>query len=509
MRTREKGLVLPVVIAIAVIFTIIGLAILTLAEQETILGRIEQDKARAFYLAEAGLAKMQEQLQMPVSGDINRCFAESMESGRYNVVLDTNHSPCYVISTGVSANIQKKIRVQANFLAAPFEDAVYAMNKAGGSWAFSLRGQGGPVASSGRERGGRDVVSGNIFVDGDAFFYEQSQVNAAPTPNIWNLHGDVGATGNISVLGSATIAGTTSPNSREPDLIDLSSMDYANNNTYNVGQVFQSAGVTSGHLPNGNALRDIFMKNPSDRSDECASTAGDDYFFEPSGGFVLGNEKNGATPIHVGSDRIYYVDGDVWVHSQQTFGYLMDGKITIVATGNIHICDNIQYADSASMLGLIALGKYDSSGNLVSGGDIYFGDPRYGTMYLVSGMMFAANDFLFNSDTVTRNPAEPTTGFTINGSFAAVDKVIVERDWYTKTVGASTTAMPAHYNSATGQWVDSKTGVVLNATEIGSIRHYQMIVNYDARVRSQETQPPGLPRGGTRIFAGFSNWEEL
>jgi hypothetical protein len=36
-----------------------------------------------------------------------------------------------------------------------------------------------------------------------------------------------------------------------------------------------------------------------------------------------------------------------------------------------------------------------------------------------------------------------------------------------------------------------------------------MIVNYDDRVRSTETQPPGLPRGGASIFAGFSNWEEL
>lgn len=36
-----------------------------------------------------------------------------------------------------------------------------------------------------------------------------------------------------------------------------------------------------------------------------------------------------------------------------------------------------------------------------------------------------------------------------------------------------------------------------------------MIVNYDDRVRTPSTQPPGLPRGGLKIFAGYSNWEEV
>jgi hypothetical protein len=126
-------------------------------------------------------------------------------------------------------------------------------------------------------------------------------------------------------------------------------------------------------------------------------------------------------------------------------------------------------------------------------------------MYVVSGMMFAAKDFLFNADTVTRAAAEPTSGFTVNGSFAAMGQVKVERDWYTK----GSTARPAHYNSATGKWIDSQTGAALTTTEVTSIKHYQMIVNYDDRVRSQETQPPGLPRGGSKIFSGFSNWEEL
>jgi hypothetical protein len=505
MSRKTKGIVLPIVIVIILILVITGMAILTLAEQESILGAIEANKAKAFYLAEAGLAKMTEKLQKPITETLSEVLTESLEDGSYRVEFDTNSSPCYVISTGISGTIHKKIRVQANFLAAPFEDAVYAANKGGGAWAFELRGTGTPVASMGREKGGRDVINGDIFVNGDVFLREQSRVDAAPAPNKWKLDGDVEATGSISVLDSAKISGTQTNSTEIPDTIDLISMDYAHNNTHNVSQIFTDAGVSSGHLPAGNELREVFVKNPSDRSTECSSTAGNDYFFEPSSGFVAGTEKTGATPVHMGTDRVYYVDGDVWVHNKVTYGFLVDGKVTIVATGNIHISDNIEYKNTQSMLGLVSLGEYDSSGNLISGGNIYFGDPRYGTMFTVSGMMFAANDFLFNTDAVTHNSAEPTSGFTINGSFAAQGQVKVERDWYT----SGTTARPAHYDAATSQWVDSLSGAVLTSTQISSLKHYQMIVNYDDRVRSSETRPPGLPKGGNKIFAGFSNWEEL
>ncbi len=53
------------------------------------------------------------------------------------------------------------------------------------------------------------------------------------------------------------------------------------------------------------------------------------------------------------------------------------------------------------------------------------------------------------------------------------------------------------------------TGTVLSSTEIGSIRHYQMQVSYDERIRDPATQPPGLPRGSGSIFGGMIGWEEI
>jgi len=513
MLRREKGIVLTAVIIIAIILAIMGISILTLAEQEATQTRIETNKNKAFYLAEAGMAKLSETLNKPLLlGDLDTTLTGSIEGCSYRVVLDANSSPCYAISTGTSGTVQKTIRTQAILLAPPFDNAIFAMNNSGSNWVFQLRGTGNPVPYGmipGAERGGKDIIRGNLFIDGDAYLYEQSSVNPAPAPNLWNLNGDVGATGTINVLGSASISGSRNSHAEEPALVDITTMDYAHNNTHDVALIFQSAGITSGYLPSGNPLRDVFVKNPSDRPSQCNSTTVDDYFFEPSSGFVTGGPKTGDTPLHAGNDRVYYVDGDVWVASNPTYGFKMDGKVTIVATGDVHVCDNLEYKDANSLLGLVALGQYNSSGHLTSGGNIYFGDPVWGNMSIFSAMMFAANDFLFNTDAITRRSAEPDSGFTVNGSFCAMGKVSIDRDWYTKGSGHTATARAARYDSTTGQWADSETGTVLTSTETGTLRHYQMIINYDDRVRNQMTQPPGLPRGNGRIFAGFSNWEEL
>jgi hypothetical protein len=129
-------------------------------------------------------------------------------------------------------------------------------------------------------------------------------------------------------------------------------------------------------------------------------------------------------------------------------------------------------------------------------------------MYTASAVMFAANDFLFSTDAISRKSAEPTTGFTVNGCFGAMNQVSMNRDWYTK--GGTATAAAARYDTATNKWVDAGTGTQLTSIEINTLRHYQMVLNYDDRVRDQATQPPGLPRGGgTKIFEGFSNWKEI
>jgi hypothetical protein len=121
--------------------------------------------------------------------------------------------------------------------------------------------------------------------------------------------------------------------------------------------------------------------------------------------------------------------------------------------------------------------------------------------------MFAANNFLYNTDSVTGGAEEPETGFSVYGNFTALNQVSINRDWYDPD--GTGEARPGYFDPSTSQWVDVETGAGLTAAEIESLRHYQMQVTYDDRVRTLTTQPPGLPRGGGTIIAGLRNWEEL
>jgi hypothetical protein len=505
-RSSEKGVVLIAALVFTLVLTILGFSVLIVAGNEITLTQKTVDKTKAFYLAEAGIEILTSRLSNGESGNIAQTV---LGEGTYRVDYYPDADPPYAISTGRVKGREKRIKVTLSFLAPPYECSIYAANLVGGVWTLMLRGQGSPQRTGPHgEVEGADIINGNIFVNGDVDMYEESSVNPAPAPNTYELDGDVNATGTVSLNDSAAISGDITQGAEMQDPPDLVGMNYAVNNTYNVAQVFEEEEVSGGHLVD-HELRDVFMQNPPDRSSECDSTVGDDYFLEPVSVHGGGTYKDAPTSLHLGNNRVYYVDGDVWVHSQSSYGFTVDGKATIVATGNIHLSDNILYADSNSLLGLVALGKYDEYGDLISGGNIYFGDPRYGTMYVVSSLMFAANDFLYNTDSVTSHPAEPESGFIVNGNLAALNQVVIERDWYTKGHGSSREDRPARYNIETDQWVDAETGEVLTSAMINTLRHYQMVINYDERVRNQNTQPQGLPRGAGVIFNGILSWEEL
>jgi hypothetical protein len=102
MAAKRNGLALLMVLVVILIFILIGLAMLTLAQHESILGRIDTDKTRAFYLAEAGLAKMAEKLQVPIVGNLSEVLTGSLDGGSYHVEIDTNTFPCSGNVSGAS-----------------------------------------------------------------------------------------------------------------------------------------------------------------------------------------------------------------------------------------------------------------------------------------------------------------------------------------------------------------------------------------------------------------------
>ena len=510
----RKGIVLVAVITVGFILIIIGLTLLKLAEYEYSLTHKDVRKMKAFYFAEAGIANYIANAYERNFDPIDETF---LDEGRYWVDVNTAVFPPYAISTGIVGNEQKRIRVTLSFLSFPYEHAIFGGNALNQDWTLDLRGTGDPRRKPGtinEEVGGKDTIYGDVYAKGDVALYEQSNVNPRYSEN-YDIFGDVEATGNVNTYDEAYVSGSIVTNVDALEVPDLVAMNYEINHTHNVSQIFTDEGTNQGYLPPDHELYNVFVKNPTDgpygRPEECASTFGDDYFLRPASINEVGTYKTAPTPLHLGESRIYYVDGNVWVHSSPTFGFTVDGTVTVVATGDIHISDNIKYADSESLLGLVALGKYDSAGQLASGGNIYFGDPRFGTTYTIDAFMFAANDFLYCTDSITGDPGEPETGFTVYGNFAGMNQVKVNRDWFTRiTPDGRSHAMPAYYDHATGLWMDAPVnGNQLTESEKDSLRHYQMIVKYDERVRDVETQPPGLPKGPGIIFSGITYWEEL
>jgi hypothetical protein len=220
------------------------------------------------------------------------------------------------------------------------------------------------------------------------------------------------------------------------------------------------------------------------------------------------------TPLNLGTNKVYYVDGHVWFNNHSTHGFKVDGTATIVATRDIHVSDNLAYNNKGltavngnppDLLALVALGQYNSSGVRTSGGDIYFGDPEFGTLYTVDAFMFANNNFYYNTRANnSTGQEEPTSGFKVFGNYMAVNQVVVLRDWYT----ANGLPRAALYDQTTSQWKDAITGSVLTSTQLATRRHYAMRVEYDDRIRDAATQMSGLPRGTGTIFAGAKGWEE-
>jgi hypothetical protein len=86
-----------------------------------------------------------------------------------------------------------------------------------------------------------------------------------------------------------------------------------------------------------------------------------------------------------------------------------------------------------------------------------------------------------------------------------MNQVRVFRDWYTGSGGDRS----AWYDPSTNRWRDVLTSAMLSSSQTNTLRHYQMTVKYDERIRNQSTQPPRLPRqqsGAGSLYGGITQW---
>ena len=522
MSTKNKkpahrdGAILAIVLIMMVVLTILILSLFNLGFHSARETDYELKSAQAFWLAEAGRQSCVSDLYAGGDGVIDPTVISAKIPGTFEVITDPDDSNARIAIGAVTvgaAPVKRRIRVSLAFVARPYENAIYAGNADKVAWSFQLRGKGdlGPVLPQKNQHkyGGRDSILGDIDINGNVLMYEDSSVNV-PSPNRYDLTGDVTASETIYQAANATISGTKEQFASGGSSPDLAAMDYAKNNDYDIAKIFNDAGVSSGRLPSDHPLYDILMvaKNPPDRGPENASTPGDDFYFEPVSVNNAGNVASAVTPLPLGDDKVYYVDGHVWFHGNSTYGYKVDGQAAIVSTRDIHISDNLAYADrglNGDLLALVALGQY-SGDVLTDGGNIYFGDPKYGTLYTADAFMFANNNFYYNTEARNQQSAEPESGFKVFGNFVALNQVVVLRDWYPDGNGDY---MPIKYDPAAGQWIEALTGDPIADYDDTERRHYAMEVGYDDRIRDAATQMSGLPGGNGTIFKGVVGWEEI
>jgi hypothetical protein len=522
---NRQGMALGMIMIFVLAVSILGGALMTASRMNAVENSRYLNSVKAFWLADAGVQKYKGQASAVVPNYSG--FTNTVGDGEVQVrivALSSNLMESVgKVLVGTAQEVVQRIQFRFAVLPTIYEKAIYGANVSGIPWTFMLRGTNQITRSFSNNRyyqkGGRDIVMGDVFANGDVKLYQNSMISNAPAPNTYGLLGDIEATGTISNDNSAIVRGGIYPNSPTNDLPSLRNANYALNNTWNVANEFNIYGAdSSGRLPASHPLRNVVKKNPSDRSDENNSTTGNDYYFEPNS-FTLGVSTNARTSLNLGVRQVYYVDGHVWFNSGQTFGFLISGTATIAASRDVHISDNIQYATANDLLGLVAAGTYNSSGQLQSGGDVYFGDPNYGTLYTADAFMLAANNFYYNtSSTDPSFQNEPDTGFQVYGNYAAMNQVNVYRDWYHYPVtnGSGRNQVISYFTNAarfipgTNRWQDVVSGNFLSSSQTNTLRHYQMIVKYDERIRNQATQPPGLPglQSGTNgIYKEIYDWQ--
>ena len=299
-----------------------------------------------------------------------------------------------------------------------------------------------------------DAITGNIYSGGNISITDDATVNGSMT-----------ATGSIG--GGSGDTGATLP------VPDISAEDYPVNHDYDVAASFAASAVSASNGLGGTAMQlpeadpsHIFRLNPDDRVSDTNATAKDDYFLEDpyeavNSSSVL-TEQNSThitlsgqdgNPGPNGSDKVYYIDGNLWVHNKKIYSFKFANsandpvRVTFVVKGNIYFSDNILYEDPLNDgVAFVAI-KDDHE---LDSGNVYFGDPVFGTLEQMDAYMYAENDFYDNN-----LDASGSKAVAVNGNMTAGNQVKINRD----------------YNG----------------------QHSKLTVNFDDRIASGAITLPGLP----------------
>jgi len=431
-----------------------------------------RESSRALYLAEAGvsetLAALQASLQPGIDAPTEVGTYDnpmSMQGGNYWVdVVDNLDGTFTATSFGSAAGTTRAIEVVITEVGGGvFSNALFAGNSSGDpTYSLELSGFGTQA----------DTVAGDIYSAGDI-----------------DLIGDSTVSGTISAGG--TITGGSGDEGVTQPILDIDSMNYAVNHDVNVAAEFSAGSWYASDSLGGRAYQvaeanpaHIFRLNPSDRASDTASTEQDDYFLEdPYESVQVDSDSDGSNASAItlsgldgnpgidGSGLVYYIDGNLWVHNFRTYSFMLahnegeTARVTFVVEGNVYFSDNVFLQDmDEDGIAFIAVEDDD----VEDSGNIYFGDPEFGTLEYMAAFMYAENDFFdYNLD------AAGSATVTVLGNMAAANHVSIERDW-------------------------------------GS-QHSRLTVDWDERILEDDFEFPGLPGNAGIGASGFRvlAWREV
>lgn len=417
------------------------------------------DESRALYVAEAGLSQGIVAAQLlgvpanpPPAGTVVG-QAGSMdapmsfgEGGYWNTIVENGDATWTVTSFAQVASHERGVEaVLARNVDSIYDSALFAGNT-GGDPLYDMEFGGKGLQAD--DINGNVYSGGNVIVEGDA-----------------TIDGQIKASGEVT--GATGISGTL-------PVPDIPGMKYETNNDYDVAAIFQAEGKSATNAGLGGTAKQvpekspahIFRLNPSDRTADTGKTVKDDYFLEdPYEAVSTSSTVSASKGTHItlsgqdgnpgvnGSGKVYYIDGNLWIHNKNIFSFTMwNGKAdavkaTFVVKGNIYFSDNILYQD-ADYDGVAFISIKDAK--VKDSGNIYFGDPTFGTLEQMDAFMYAENDFYDNNLS-----ASGSAKVTVNGNMTAGNKVEINRDYGTQ--------------------------------------HSKLTVNHDDRISTGELELAGLP----------------
>ena len=429
---RRGGALIASLVVVALLAALAGAALSfnTAAQREVEAARSE---ARALQLAQAGvnetLLMLQAALTMSVAPASNvgtQATPRAMKAGSYWVDIgvsgggdddDDDAAPAVgderfkVTSTGtINGSTRTVLVILRSAPGTLWDTAVFAGNDSGDpTYALELGGTGAQG----------DTINGSMFSGGDINIIDDATVTGA-----------VGASGTIT--GAAGVEGISQP------IPDIAAMDYENNNDYDVAAFFganatwqaDDAGGSAWQVPDG-ADGHFLRMNPDDRNANNTSTFKNDYYLEDPYETVNGDAaQDGSNPYRItldAAEKVYYIDGNLWVHNLNTYSFQFvdqgggDVNVTFVVKGNITFSDNLFYNNSTND-GVAFIAFEDPA--VPDSGNIYFGDPAFGTLINMDGFMYAENDFYD-----THLDASGSAQVTLNGNMSAGNQILVDRDW--------------------------------------------------------------------------------